>query len=194
MKSGNFLHCNSLYKFNKEIVTFLQQHHGEDYTLNHNELNSLINDIGFEQNVTVKELGVNQGASLSTILLNPFVVNLIGIDNKPDSFRPYQKLFSDYAKDNSQNFSFFGVDSLSRKAIDIECDILHIDSLHDFDHLKNELMTHGPKTSSYILIHDTKLYPKQVKAIMAFIKKYSEWQIKKVEERNVGYHVLERKK
>lgn len=195
MISGNFKHCGSVEQFNKEIVTLLQLHHGKEYTLNHDELNNLIDELNGDKkysSVAVKEIGVNQGGSLSSILLNPGADLIIGIDNVPENFYPYEKLFIDFAKDEYKKFSFQGISSLNQKAIDIKCDILHIDSLHEYEHLKKELLTHAPNTSKYILIHDTKLYSKQVKAIHEFIKAYPEWKIKKVNKQSVGYHVLEK--
>lgn len=195
MKSGDFTHCKTLPEFNRQIVTMLQEAHGEDYIDNHKELRQLAEYISgeYDEYCTIKELGVNQGASLSSIMLIPEVDEVIGVEIKPEYFEPYKKLFEEWADIYEIDFCFLGTSSLYKTAINLECDILHIDSLHEYGHLRQELWAHGPNTNYFILIHDTTLFPKQKKAIKEFLNEFKDWELMKEEKRNVGYVVLQRK-
>lgn len=80
------------------------------------------------------------------------------------------------------------------------CDLLFIDTLHEYDQLKKELILHGNKSSKYIILHDTTLfrtvgelggkglYP----AISEYLDLNKHWKIKEEYFNNNGLLVLER--
>jgi len=57
------------------------------------------------------------------------------------------------SEENGIDFKFILGDSL--KTNPIECDLLFIDTLHDYDQLKKELNIHSSLCKKYIILHDT---------------------------------------
>lgn len=101
-------------------------------------------------------------------------------------------------KDNDIVFKFVQEDT-SKVEIG-ECDFLFIDSLHTYEHLKEELRLHPDKVTKYIAFHDTVTFGKRgetggeglMLAIEEFMKENTQWKIKEVFENNNGLLVIER--
>jgi len=95
-------------------------------------------------------------------------------------------------------FKFIQKDT-SKIEID-ECDFLFIDSLHTYDHLKEELKLHPSKVKKYIAFHDTVTFGKigenggegLTKAIEEFMEENTEWKVKETFVNNNGLLVIER--
>lgn len=85
-----------------------------------------------------------------------------------------------------------------------ECDLLFIDTLHNYDQLKEELRLHGNKARKYLIFHDTTSYEwsgesyqgKVVKgiwpAIAEFMRLNPQWSIKERFTNNNGLTILVR--
>ena len=81
--------------------------------------------------------------------------------------------------------------------VDIEeCDLLFIDSMHTYEHLKRELDLHAGKVRKYILMHDTTTFgeigqtnekPGLWPAVAEFVRDHAEWSIA---ERRINCHGL----
>lgn len=56
----------------------------------------------------------------------------------------------------AENFSFVHGNSLEVKIP--KCELLHIDSLHTYDHLREELRALAPSCSKWIALHDTQTF------------------------------------
>jgi len=101
---------------------------------------------------------------------------------------------------NNIDFSFVIANTLEYQ-ID-ECDLLFIDTLHQYNQLKQELMIHSNKVAKYIIMHDTTknefideitgnkggLWP----AIEEFLQDHSEWVLEKRYTNNNGLTILKR--
>ena len=152
---------------------------------------------------TATEFGVNSGASAIAIMAG-YVNKLVGVDIErlPNVIENLEKL----AKENKINYSFIQKSSID---IDIEStDLLFIDSLHLYEHLKQELILHHKYVNKLIIIHDTILcgesgmdypqcrrYPGRglMKAINEFLADNDEWTIHKHYTKHYGMMVLKRK-
>lgn len=102
-------------------------------------------------------------------------------------------------KKNKIQFSFVLGNTLEYK-ID-KCDLLFIDTLHQYNQLKQELKLHSPNVSKYIIMHDTSkfeftdevtgadggLWP----AIEEFLLHNKNWCIKERYINNNGLTILE---
>jgi len=82
-----------------------------------------------------------------------------------------------------------------------ETDLLFIDTLHNYDQLKQELYLHGNKSMKYIICHDTEKFgdmgengrkPGLMQALNEFMHDYPHWQIKEVFTNNNGLLILHR--
>ena len=88
-----------------------------------------------------------------------------------------------------------GMSSLDTNSV-YECDLLHIDSLHEPDHLMQELRLHAPTVSKYIVLHDTANF-KTSAGLFKVIAKYiteveQSWKIVDHYIHRVGYTVIQR--
>ena len=170
MEKGDFTHCKTLPEFYDEITEFLKGAHGKNYVANHAALNRCIDDVG--KGCVVKEIGVNQGSSLAAMVLNPNTSRSMGIDILPKNIAPYHRLFDEYCKSVGSTWALYGGDSLKTPAIDVPCDVLHIDGQHRFDYVYNELTIYSKNVSSYMVLHDT-AHPKNpgvFKALNRFLE------------------------
>jgi hypothetical protein len=82
-----------------------------------------------------------------------------------------------------------------------ECDLLFIDTLHDYAMLKEELKIQSSKANKYIIFHDTISFgnrdefgngPGLCPAISEFLKDHPEWKEKETYTNNNGLTVLQR--
>jgi len=71
-------------------------------------------------------------------------------------------------------------------------DLIFIDSLHTYSHLRSELFLHGLKANKYIILHDTTLYPELVNAVDEFLNQHEQFVIKKQYTDTPGLTILER--
>lgn len=148
-----------------------------------------------ECNVIV-ELGMRYG--LSTVAL------LHGIGKGSLYSYDIQKTFaaqgiSELAKDNDINFVFTEANDLE---VEIpECDLLFIDTLHNYSQLKAELSLHASKSRKYIIMHDTTSFGTKDEsgsgqglnaAIREFLSANKSWKQKAVYTNNNGLTILER--
>jgi|SRR5271157_1305326 len=73
-----------------------------------------------------------------------------------------------------------------------ETDLLLLDTLHTYDHVRQELALHGNKAMKYIIIHDTVSNPEMIPAINEFINNNPQWKIREQFYYCNGMMVLER--
>lgn len=89
---------------------------------------------------------------------------LISMDiNHPSFFGANIEEVYDLANEYNIDFSFRLENSLE-STIE-ECDLLFIDTWHDYLQLKKELFRHSHKVSKYIILHDTETYGYKDEAI-----------------------------
>lgn len=109
-------------------------------------------------------------------------------------------LVKELADKNKIGFRFILGDTL--KIDPIQCDLLFIDTLHDYDQLKGELEIHSGSCRKYIILHDTTHFSEKGetpgkggiwKAIEEFLDMSTEWAIKERLVNNNGLTILERK-
>jgi hypothetical protein len=105
---------------------------------------------------TIIEMGVRSIVSTWAFLIsNP--KKLVSLDlYNPSHFGGNLQEVYDAASSNNIDFSFVEQDSLTYN-ID-SCDLLFLDTWHDFLQLKKELTRHHSKVSKYIILHDTVSY------------------------------------
>jgi hypothetical protein len=101
----------------------------------------------------IVEMGVRTIVSTWAFLSsNP--KNMTSIDLlHPSAFGADINEVYDAVKDTNINFQFIESDSLLVNIDD--CDLLFIDTWHDFLQLKKELNRHNSKVKKYIILHDT---------------------------------------
>lgn len=193
MIKPNMSYVNSLPEFYEEIKKLQTEAHTKEYIEHHNALKKCINDPDVK---IVKELGVCQGGTLAAMLLeHPKVLR--GYDIAKKYYKPYEHLFLDYAKKHKIDFSYQEISSLDQ-ATAYDCDLLHIDSLHEPDHLMKELKLHAPTVSKYIVFHDTANF-KTSAGLFSVIAKYiteveQSWKIVDHYIHRVGYTVIQRER
>ena len=184
-------HVKTLEEFYKEICQQQSDAHGKEYIAHHKALVNCVNNP--DVNI-VKELGVCQGGTLAAMMLeHPKVIR--GYDIATYYYNPYKKLFENYAKEHNIDFKYIGMSSLDTNSV-YECDLLHIDSLHEPDHLMQELRLHASTVSKYIVLHDTANF-KTSAGLFKVIAKYiteveQSWKIVDHYIHRVGYTVIQR--
>lgn len=104
------------------------------------------------------------------------------------------------ANEENIDFNFILGDTLKIE-ID-ECDLLFIDTLHNYSQLKKELELHSNKVKKYIILHDTESFKTKGetnnelgiwKAVEEFLELNVNWSIKECFKNNNGLTILERK-
>lgn len=156
---------------------------------------------------TIVELGIRYVVS-SWAFLAAEPKRIISVDIKhpnewdelgyPNSSKTFES-FIDYCKKTKVKFDFFQKDS---KNIDLpHHDILFIDTLHDYEVLKEELKLHSKKTKKYIILHDTNTFKDRnesgggiglIPAIEEFLTENKDWKIKEIFYNNNGMTILSR--
>mgnify|MGYP000087075032 CR=1 FL=1 len=108
-------------------------------------------------------------------------------------------LVEDVCKKSNIEFNFILSDTLKLKPI--ECDLLFIDTLHDYDQLKGELNIHARSCRKYIILHDTTHFEFKGEspgtkgigpAIDEFISANKEWIIFEKLTNNNGLTILKK--
>ena len=107
-------------------------------------------------------------------------------------------LVYEIAKGRNIDFEFIESDTLKMEPI--ECDFLFIDTLHDYDQLKEELRIHSSAARKYIGLHDTETVAENGetrgkegiwRAVEEFVSQ-GEWKIKERFRNNNGLTILSR--
>lgn len=150
----------------------------------------------------VVELGVRSVVSTwALVAAKPKV--LVSVDLKhPSNFGAGDELnrVTEACNKNGVKFSFVEADS---RTYDIpECDLLFIDTLHNYEVLREELRVQSVKAQKYIIMHDTFLFGSRDEstvegrglnaAIIEFLATSPQWRVKEVYTNNNGLTVLER--
>lgn len=140
--------ATDLPTFYAQICAAQQAAHGADYTAHHEVITRAVS-LGCK---TYCELGVNQGATVACALLSGFE-GVQGIDKDIGPLTVFMALFVDWGIRCGVAISVKEQDS--RIPLHGEVDFLLIDSLHEPDHVREELRVHGPNVRRFILAHDT---------------------------------------
>jgi hypothetical protein len=146
----------------------------------------------------VTELGVRRGVS-TWAFLSSMAKRVVSVDvNHPDDSGGSLQEMRDASAEAMIDFTFILADDLS---IELEeTDLLFIDTLHTYGHLKKELELHSGKARKYIIFHDTAQYAHVGvdggmgiwPAIQEFLDSNPGWRIKEAYENNNGLMILER--
>ena len=191
MIKPDMTYVKSLPEFYEEIKRLQSGAHTAEYVEHHKALKKCINDP--DVNV-VKEIGVCQGGTLAAMMMEKPKV-LHGYDVAAYYFEPYRSLFENYAKENNIEFSYHEISSLDKRSV-YECDLLHIDSLHQPAHLMQELKLRAPTVKKYIAFHDTANFKTSsglFKTIAQYITEVEQsWKIVDHYIHRVGYTVIQR--
>lgn len=140
---------NNLEDYYKKLFKYHAQHEPIEVKAFHNDIIRCANECE-----TIGELGVFQGCTLAAILMTkPKQVYATDITLK--TINPWIKLFQEYAKDNKINLTFNEMSSTDSRCVK-QVDMLHIDSFHNPNHLRQELKMHENSVKKYIVFHDTK--------------------------------------
>lgn len=160
--------------------------HTPEYMLVHDEIRRLLKDCS-----SYTEFGVNQGTTLAIALLE----NTPTIRAYDIKLTPYNKAkhhFEHHAKKN--RLDYLAVESNTLKQIIEPVDLLYIDTLHVYDHLKKELALHGNKARKYLVFHDTFKPTQHLKqAIFEFVERNPHWSVLTECDESVGFMTLIRR-
>jgi len=191
MIKPDMTYVKTLPEFYEEIKRLQSEAHSKEYIEHHKALIKCAQDP--DVNV-IKELGVCQGGTLAAMMMqHPKVLR--GYDIANYYYSPYAKLFDQYADENGIDFKYYNVSSIDESSV-YDCDLLHIDSLHEPDHLMKELKLHAPTVSKYIVFHDTANFKNSAglfKVIAEYITDHEQnWKIVDHYIHRVGYTVIQR--
>lgn len=145
----------------------------------------------------ITEMGVNEVNS-SWSFLNAKPKKLICIDitfeyaYKKQGFGNHIWLESLKELSKKQNVELVLIE---KSTLDIEIeetDLLFIDTLHTYDHLRKELDLHSNKVRKYIVLHDTVLFPELNISIAEFLQKNKNWTVHERIISNPGLTILKK--
>jgi hypothetical protein len=146
---------------------------------------------------TVVELGTGQTVSTWAFIAGkPKTFITVDILHPSERGIDFDKILK-AAENDKVDFKFILEDS--RKVELPECDLLFIDTLHNYDMLKEELNIQSSKAKKYIIFHDTISFgnkdefgegPGLCPAIAEFLKTHPEWKEKETYTNNNGLTVL----
>lgn len=137
-----------------------------------------------------RELGTNQGGSASIALLENLKYYEL-IDKGFKNYRPQQLILDEYVKDKDIKIVMHEMSSLSVET-DVTTDFLLVDSVHKYNHVKQEISIYAPLTTKYIMFHDTHGIPEVYVAVREFLNSTNEWREIENYAKGAGYTVLER--
>ena len=144
----------------------------------------------------ITEFGMRTGVS-TVAFLSTCPKKLITCDI--DKHEDILNIFENYAIENQFEFEFIHANDLTIELN--ETDLLFIDTMHNYLHLKQELSIHGNKAKKYLIFHDTEIFgnrddfgsgPGLLKAINEFLDENKHWKIKEIFTNNNGLMILER--
>ena len=183
------IQADTLEEYYKKLYELQAKGHGEDYLHVHLEIRHHV-----KEGMSYTELGVNQGATLAAAMLkNPSKVR--GYDITLSWYNKAKHLFEAYAAEHNIDFKVFEADT---HKITIEpTDVLYIDTVHKYDHLKKELALHGNKALKKIIFHDmyhikTGKETGLQKAVLEFVASNKGWQVVTTCRTSVGYMTIHR--
>lgn len=149
----------------------------------------------------IVELGVRKIVS-TWAFLSGYPKKLISVDYKHPSEYNSQDLplVESIAKENNIDFEFILSDS--RKVKIPECDLLFIDTLHNYEQIKEELLVHHKKVKKYIIFHDTTTFRVVGETnevgiwlgIEEFLNANTDWKIYEVFDNNNGLTIIKKNK
>lgn len=145
-------HVKSVPEFYTEIRKQQEEAHGEHYCLMHDAIKEVWESGNCAEYM---ELGTHQGgtASLAFQLPNVKKVQLVDID-----MSRYRKFLSPLAykwcTEKNIELVLKELDSRSLGSIG-RCDLLVIDSVHNYGFMQKELEIHGHNVRKFIIAHDT---------------------------------------
>lgn len=138
---------------------------------------------------SIVEMGVRAIVSTWALLAGmPHKMFSIDIVNPEDLGANLQEV---YVRCAEAGIEFTFIKSNTFNIVIEETDLLFLDTLHTYDHVKKELELHGNKARKYIIIHDIMYNPSMFKAITEFVQD-NPWCIHKVFSNNNGLAVLKR--
>jgi len=146
----------------------------------------------------VTELGVRKGVTTWAFLASTAKV-LLSVDiNYPEEYGGSMAEMKKAAEEVGKEFRFVLADDLNVELE--ETDMLFIDTLHVYRHLKAELSLHAGRARRFIVIHDTETFgivgadggTGLFNAIHEFLVSHKEWRIKEIFKNNNGLTILER--
>ena len=181
----------TLQEFHDSIKDQYKEAHGEDYCKYYDDLQELMSECE-----SYKELGVNQGAAVSAVLLGEHKPKRVHcVDLELTNFDECRDLFESYTKEHGIELIVQQCDSSSDDCASVT-DMLFIDSSHHAGHTIVELMVHAPKTKKYIIAHDTSdnvRAGKQIHGVlMQHCENFPEWKLHKRCQLNQGYTIIKR--
>tara|TARA_B110000858_G_scaffold80415_1_gene93187 strand:+ start:4733 stop:5323 length:591 start_codon:yes stop_codon:yes gene_type:complete len=146
----------------------------------------------------VKELGVFQGVTFGRFLSLDGVEEVVGVDISFDIYRSSIKdIIDSYAEENKKKVTMLEMSSTDINSVS-PCDFLHIDSVHNPQHLLSELALHASSVSSRIAFHDVNQNGRALfKVVAMFVGEFQPytWEIiEDYDQGKCGFTVIERKR
>ena len=178
------IHCKNLQEYYDTLKELQEGRHTIQYTMVHDEIKKHLKECE-----SYTEFGIMQGPTLALACLNG-IHKIRAYDINLGWYNKAADLFKRYVSDNHLDFK---VNEENTLTCTIEpADLLYIDSLHEYKHLKGELTRHATKINKFIIMHDTTGRPELVPAIDEFLKANPEW--KRITEcrESVGFTTLKR--
>jgi hypothetical protein len=189
MKKSELKNITILEKFHKEIYRQQEENHSEHYCAIHHAVVKYWNEGKCESYI---ELGVHQGGTASNILLQK-PKKVVLVDKNLDLYREHlEPIAIHYCDQHNIELKTKECESIDLEAIELNCDMLLIDSYHKPDYMLQELSTHAHNIKKYIIAHDTYAVRSLHKCLEDFAIK-NKWKVLEYNKQNVGYTVLGRK-
>ena len=174
--------------------------HYEENCSNHSDINEHLPTLKryAEECDTVVEMGVRAIVSTWAFLeANPKKLISIDIVNPSKHGKSIDEVYNLAGQANIE-FEFRQESTLENEIE--ECDLLFIDTLHNFEQLDQELKRHGDMAQKYIIFHDTTTFGHRgetspnglLPAIGAFLEDNPHWKVKEVFTNNNGLTIIER--
>ncbi len=189
MIKGDFKHCKDLAQFNKEI-RILQEtpdgnSHGAGYCNHHDEIIKLASECE-----SYRELGVMQGATSACAAVAGILDQQL-IDIEDYQWTPYKHLWDNF---EGLKYVYHKKSSLTPQMVNLpKVDLMLVDSMHNYGHVREELKIHAQTVNKYIIFHDTSKPTDQVyRAVTNFCMTNSAWQVIRRDENSVGFTTIKR--
>lgn len=176
---------SNLKEYYDTLYNKQQAAHGADYMLVHDEIKKRLKECN-----SYAELGVNQGATLATAILQD-VNDVKAYDIDLTAYNYSAKFFETYASEHNIDYAIFETDTLACELKPV--DVLYIDTKHYYDHLTKELARHGHKAQKFIIFHDTVMGKGLDRAVLEYVKNNSEWSVVTDCKVDVGFMTIGRK-
>ena len=138
---------------------------------------------------SVTEFGVRAIVSTWALLAgHPAKMISVDIVDPSDNGASIHEVY-DACSEAGIDYQFIKADTLG--LIIPTTDLLFLDTLHTYEHVKKELHLHGDAAKKFIIIHDTEHNRDMVRAIDAFVGG-NPWEVAEVFTNNNGLTVLRR--